>query len=188
MAPQYFYIVSQRSGKVLHVKNALTTDNAEIVQFTKSGGNNQKWALEPDISDVLKNETTNSLDISGSVLTSTVNGVSATIDIGSIIADILYIQTGTKLDGASESLNWTLNTGIGKRTYTAAVKFDSPFRVPPKVSLALSGQDVNEAKNNRIHLIAENITVDGFDLVYETWSDTVLHRIWATWTAIGLKP
>ena len=73
MAPQYFYIASKRSGKVLHVKNGLTTDNAEIVQFTKSGGDNQKWALEPDISDVLKNETTNSLDISGSVITSTVN-------------------------------------------------------------------------------------------------------------------
>jgi hypothetical protein len=188
MAPQYFYIVSKRSGKMLHVKNALTTDNVEIVQYTKSGGDNQKWALEPEISDVLKNETTNTLDISGSVLTSTVNGVSATIDIGSMLADILYIQTGTKLDGASESSNWTLNTGIGKRTYTAAVKFDSPFRVAPKVSLALSGQDVNESKNNRIHLIAENITVDGFNLVYETWSDTVLHRIWATWTAIGLKP
>ena len=190
MAPQYFYIVSQRSGKVLHVKNGLTTDNAEIVQFTKSGGNNQKWALEPDISEVLKNETTNTLDINGSVLTSTVNGASATIDIGSILADILYIQTGEKFagNGDSASSKWPLYSGIGERSYTAAVKFDSPFRVPPKVSLALSGQDVNEAKNNRIHLIAENITVDGFDLVYETWSDTVLHRIWATWTAIGLKP
>ena len=68
------------------------------------------------------------------------------------------------------------------------MKFDSPFRVPPKVSLAIKGQDVNESKNNRIHLIAKNITVDGFDLVYKIWSDTVLHRIWATWTAIGLKP
>ena len=188
MAPQYFYIVSQRSGKVLHVKNGLTTDNAEIVQFTKSGGNNQKWALEPDISEVLKNETTNTLDINGSVLTSTVNGASATIDIGSILADILYIQTGTKLDGASESSNWTLNTGIGKRTYTAAVKFDSPFRVPPKVSLALSGQDVGQSKNNRVQLIAKNITVNGFDLVYRTWFDTLLYSAWATWTAIGVKP
>ena len=45
MAPQYFYIVSQRTGKVLHVKGGSTADNAEIVQYTKSGGNNQKWAL-----------------------------------------------------------------------------------------------------------------------------------------------
>lgn len=188
MASQEFYIVNKRSGKMLHVKNAVTTDNGEVVQFTKSGGDNQKWMLEPSVSDILRNETTNSLDISGSVLTSTVNGAVATIDIGSILADILDIQIGTKLDGVSESPNWTLNTGIGKRTYTAAVTFDSPFRVPPKVSLALSGQDVDQSKNNRIQLRAENITVDGFNLVYETWSDTVLHRIWATWTAIGLKP
>jgi len=60
--------------------------------------------------------------------------------------------------------------------------------VPPKVSLAISGQDVDASKNNRLHLVAENITVDGFDLVYITWCDTVLYRVWATWTAIGLKP
>ena len=58
---------------MLQVLNGSTADNAEIVQHTKSGGDNQQWALEPDISDVLKNETTNSLDISGCVLTSTVN-------------------------------------------------------------------------------------------------------------------
>jgi hypothetical protein len=188
MAPQYFYIVSKISGKMLHVKNGLTTDNAEIVQYTKSGGDNQKWALEPDISQVLKDETTNSLDISGSVLTSTVNGASTTIDIGSIIADMIYIQTGEEFAGNSASTKWPLYSGIGERSYTTAVKFDSPFRVPPKVSLAISGQDVDESKNNRLHLVAENITVDGFDLVYKTWSDTVLYRVWATWTAIGLKP
>jgi H-type lectin domain len=138
----------------------------------------------------LKKHTTNTLDINGSVLTSTVNGVSATIDIGSIIADMLYIQTGEKFSGNGDSASskWPLYSGIGERSYTTAVKFDSPFRVPPKVSVALSGLEVDESTNTRIHVVAENITVDGFDLVYKTWSNTVLCRAWATWTAIGLKP
>jgi hypothetical protein len=116
MAYQYFNIFSKKSGKVLDVKNGATTDNAEIVQFTKTGGDNQKWRLEPEISDILKDETTNSLDFSGSVLTSTVNGAAATIDIGSILADILYIQTGEKYNGFTENPDWTLNTGSGDRT------------------------------------------------------------------------
>ena len=188
MAYQYFNVISKKSGKVLDVKNGVTTDNAEIVQYTKSGGDNQKWRLEPEISEVLKNETTNSLDFSGSVLTSTVNGAAATIDIGSLLADVLYIHTGEKYNGYLENSDWTLNTGSGERTYTVAVKFDSPFRVPPKVSLALSGQDVGQSKNNRVQLIAKNITVNGFDLVYRTWFDTLLYSAWATWTAIGVKP
>ena len=35
MAPQYFYIVSKKSGKMLNVLSGSTADNAEIVQHTK---------------------------------------------------------------------------------------------------------------------------------------------------------
>jgi len=119
---------------------------------------------------------------------SSVNAASPTIDTGSFIANILSIQTGERFNNYVKNSDWILRTGIGERTYTTAVQFDSPFRVPPKVSLALSGQDVEGVHNNRLRLIAENITVDGFDLVYKTWSDTIVYGVWATWTAIGLKP
>jgi len=119
MAPQYFYIVSKISGTMLHVKNGLTTDNAEIVQYTKSGGDNQKWAFEPEISEVLKSETTNSLDINGSVLTSTVNGASATIDLGSILGT--KIASGKTTPGAN---NWhPIDGGIGVDVDTSAAGF-----------------------------------------------------------------
>jgi hypothetical protein len=68
------------------------------------------------------------------------------------------------------------------------VRFDKPFQVPPKVSLALSGQDIDATKNNRSIVVARNITVDGFNLVYMTWGDSIIYSIWTTWTAIGLKP
>jgi hypothetical protein len=128
------------------------------------------------------------LVVSSIMFLPSVKGASPTIDTGSFIANILNIQTGEKFDNYIKNSDWTLRTGTGERTYRTAVKFDLPFRVPPKVSLALSGQDVDEANNNRLRLIAENITVDGFDLIYKTWSDTVVYGVWATWTAIGLKP
>jgi hypothetical protein len=57
-----------------------------------------------------------------------------------------------------------------------------------KYQLALSGQDVDATKNNRIQVKARDITVDGFNLVYITWTDSIVYSIWTTWTAIGLKP
>jgi len=118
-----------------------------------------------------------------------VNGASPTIDTGSFIANSLHIQTGEKSNGYQENPDWTLLTGTGERIYRAPITFTSPFLVTPKVSLALSGQDVAAVNNNRLFLKAENITVNGFDIVYRTWGDTMIYRVWTTWTAIGgLKP
>jgi hypothetical protein len=183
-----FSIISKRSGKALDLQNGSVTDNTPIVQYTRNGGVNQQWILEPDISTIVSNTTTNSLDFTGTQLTSTVNGKSATIDIASIIADVLYIQTSEISNGHYVDNGWTLHSGSGERTFTATVKFNSPFRVPPQVSLAISGQDVGIEKNIRLQVIAKNITVDGFELTYRTWFDTVVFSAWATWTAIGVKP
>ncbi len=116
-----------------------------------------------------------------------VKGASPTIDTGSFSVNSLYIQTGETYNGYLENSDWTLRTGTGERAYKTVVSFDSPFQVPPKISLALRGQDVG-ATNTRLVLRAENITVDSFDLIYQTWADTVIYSAWATWTAIGLKP
>lgn len=128
------------------------------------------------------------LVVSSLMFLPSVKGVSPTIHTGSFIPNTLYIQTGERSNGYLVDPDWTLRTGTGERTYRTVVQFDSPFQAPPKVSLALSGQDVDAATNNRLNLIAENITVDSFDLVYRTWASTVVYSVWATWTAIGLKP
>jgi len=117
-----------------------------------------------------------------------VNGSPTTNDMNSFIANILYIQTGETVNGYLDNPDWTLHIGSGERTYTTAVRFDKPFQVPPKVSVALSGQDVDATKNNRIVVTARDITVDGFNLVYITWTDSIEYIIWTTWIAIGLKP
>jgi hypothetical protein len=114
-----------------------------------------------------------------------VNEASSTINTGSFIANSLHIQTGERSNGYLDNSDWTLLTGTGWRTYRAGVTFDSPFLVAPKVSLALSGLDVAGVNNNRLFLKAENITVNGFDIVYTTWGDTMVYSVWTTWTAIG---
>ncbi len=40
----------------------------------------------------------------------------------------------------------------------------------------------------RSELVAEDITVDGFDIVFRTWNDTRVARIRAAWMAIGNLP
>jgi len=192
MAVNSFSIISKRSGKALDLANGAITDNTPTVQYTKNANSpNQQWVLEPDISTIVGTTTTNSLDFIGTQLTSTVNGKSASVDIGSIIADVLYIQTGELYNGYLDtqgSQGWALHGGTGERTFTTIVKFNSPFRVPPQVSLAISGQDVGVSKNIRLQVIASKITVDGFELTYRTWGDTVIFSAWATWTGIGVKP
>ena len=114
-----------------------------------------------------------------------VNGASPTINTRSFMANSLHIQTGERSGGYQENPDWTLATGTGVRTYRAAVTFNSPFLGAPQVTLALRGLDVAAVNNNRINLVAENITVNGFDIVFITWADTVVYGVWATWTAIG---
>jgi hypothetical protein len=125
--------------------------------------------------------------VSSIMFSQSVKGSPTTNDMGSFSANILYIQTGETVNGYGVNPDWGLHIGSGERTYTTAVRFDKPFQVPPKVSLALSGQDVDATKNNRIQVRARDITVDGFNLVYITWWDSIVYSIWTTWTAIGLK-
>jgi hypothetical protein len=117
-----------------------------------------------------------------------VNGTPTTNNVGSFIANILYIQTGETYNGYVVNPDWRLHIGSGQRIYTTAMQFDSPFREPPKVTVAFNGQDVDATTNNRIRVIAEDITADGFNLIYVTWADSIIYSIWTTWTAIGLKP
>jgi hypothetical protein len=152
MAYQYFNIISKKSGKVLDVKNGAITDNAEIVQYTKSGGDNQKWRLEPDISEVLKNETTNSLDISGSVLTSTVNGASATLDLGSIILD-QRVGIIEPLDSDRHRNTWH------------KVTFSVPFPQGKKVVVIPMTQTY--FGNNTPGLRLQNVTNSGFEIRFD---------------------
>lgn len=72
----------------------------------------------------------------------------------------------------------------GKIGYTEKFDFDKPFSHPPRVLVALNKLDVGNEKYLRIEANAQNITEDGFEMVINSWDDTVLYSGAAAYIAI----
>lgn len=79
-------------------------------------------------------------------------------------------------------------TGTGPRDRRAPVVFDTPFKDAPVVQVAISLWDLDRNTNLRADIHAENITAEGFEVVFRTWADTRIARIRASWTAMGEVP
>jgi len=75
--------------------------------------------------------------------------------------------------------------GRGDRERRKRVRFRESYRAPPSVFCALSLWDVGNAANARIEVTSERISVDGFDIVLRTWSDTKIARVRARWMSFG---
>ncbi len=70
----YFKFVNQNSGKVIDVENASTADGANVIQWTDSGSNSQRWQFQYDGAGYFRFRNINSgkiLDVSSG---STSNG------------------------------------------------------------------------------------------------------------------
>ena len=75
--------------------------------------------------------------------------------------------------------------GQGPRKAVTVVRFSEPFRAPPAVHVALSMWDIEAGANQRADISAEEITAEGFEIVFKTWDDTRIARVRARWMAIG---
>ncbi|GAB4283912.1 MAG: H-type lectin domain-containing protein [Roseovarius sp.] len=76
-------------------------------------------------------------------------------------------------------------TGTGERECRRHVRFARAFRAPPQVFVALSVWDFHAGFNTRADLGTDNVTAEGFDIVFRTWEDTRVARARARWMAIG---
>lgn len=76
-------------------------------------------------------------------------------------------------------------TGTGQRERRQRIVFSTPFKEDPTVQASLALWDVDNATVMRADLRSENITEDGFDLVFRTWGDTRIARVRIAWFAIG---
>jgi len=76
-------------------------------------------------------------------------------------------------------------TGTGPRERRKPVRFGEPFRAPPSVHISISLFDADTVSAIRAELTTDNITAQGFDIVFRTWLDTRIARMRATWLAIG---
>lgn len=79
-------------------------------------------------------------------------------------------------------------TGEGARERRKAVRFREAFRSPPAVQVSISLWDMDTSAAVRAHLLAENVTCEGFEIVFRTWADSRVARIRAAWMAIGELP
>ena len=76
-------------------------------------------------------------------------------------------------------------TGDGPREIRSKVKFEEPFRDTPAVTVSISMWDLADGSNSRADVKAEQVTAEGFEIVFRTWGDTRVARIRVGWQAIG---
>lgn len=76
-------------------------------------------------------------------------------------------------------------TGKGPREARVAVNFSQPFRTQPVISVSLSMFDMDQNANQRADIGAENVSREGFEIVFRTWGDTRIARARAAWSAMG---
>lgn len=78
--------------------------------------------------------------------------------------------------------------GEGPRQAREAVTFAQSYMYPPHVQVSISMWDISNSTNIRADVQAENITTNGFDIVFRTWADTQVARVRVAWTSIGELP
>lgn len=88
-------------------------------------------------------------------------------------------------DFADGGVMWS---GTGPRERRLPVRFSEPFRGEPAVMVGISMWDLDQKTNQRADIAAEEVTTEGFQIVFRTWGDTRVARIRASWTAIGELP
>ncbi|XP_028392845.1 uncharacterized protein LOC114517350 [Dendronephthya gigantea] len=63
------------------------------------------------------------------------------------------------------------------------VKFKSPFKVPPKVTIGLTLIDTHKDQNVRVHVKAESVTTHGFNVRFKPWWYSVTYQLHVNWMA-----
>lgn len=95
------------------------------------------------------------------------------------------------IDQGSETLfsdfedNGPMWTGTGPREARRAVTFSDRFRSMPAVTVGVSMWDMSSDMNQRADVRAENVTHEGFEIVFRTWADSRVARVRVDWMAIG---
>jgi len=95
------------------------------------------------------------------------------------------IDTGEQVMFSDFEHDGEMWKGQGPRQSRHKVTFSQRFNSVPVVQVNLSMWDADSKTNLRGDLQAENVTRDGFELVFRTWGDSRVARIRASWIAIG---
>ena len=102
-----------------------------------------------------------------------------------IRSNTLGIDSGDVVLFSDFEDNGEMWTGQGQRERRRQISFSEPFRGAPKVQLSFSMWDVDNGSAMRADIAAENVTEEGFEMVFRTWGDTRVARVRLAWTALG---
>lgn len=97
----------------------------------------------------------------------------------------LGILQGSHMMFADFTTGGDMWTGSGQRERRHRVTFSDSFMTEPSVMVSISLWDMAQETAVRADIAAENVGIDGFDLVFRTWSDSRVARIRADWLALG---
>lgn len=76
-------------------------------------------------------------------------------------------------------------TGEGARQTRALVEFSESYRSNPIVQVSLAMFDMSSDTFSRVDVQSEDVTPDGFAIVFRTWGDSKIARVRVAWQAIG---
>jgi len=76
----------------------------------------------------------------------------------------------------------------GQREIRTQISFRNAYLIKPHVQLSVSMIDISNSANFRVDLKQANITHEGFEILFRTWSDTKIARMRVAWTSIGIVP
>lgn len=74
---------------------------------------------------------------------------------------------------------------FGTITHVKYVKFKTAFKSIPQIYVSPNFFDIYSGANFRLNLYYQNVTKEGFQLVFNKWHDTYIHGIRGAWLAIG---
>ncbi|MFI0396060.1 H-type lectin domain-containing protein [Paracoccus jiaweipingae] len=95
------------------------------------------------------------------------------------------IQNGRETLFSDFETDGPMWAGSGPRLVRRTVVFPTAFLSPPIVHVGVSMWDSAGDCNQRGDLSVEQVTAQGFDLLFSTWGDSRVARIRVDWLAIG---
>ncbi|MDJ0627706.1 MAG: H-type lectin domain-containing protein [Rhodobacter sp.] len=98
---------------------------------------------------------------------------------------VLGIEQGSALLFSDFEFGGEMWIGDGPRCKRVPVQFKEKYRNKPAVQVHLQMWDMDQRFNQRAEITAENISREGFEIVFKTWGDTKVARVAASWTAMG---
>jgi hypothetical protein len=98
---------------------------------------------------------------------------------------LIGVDQGTRVLFSDFEDGGVMWVGHGPREARFDTLFSQRYKMVPTVHVSLSMWDTDGKTNQRADIKPENITVDGFDLVFRTWGDSRIARVRLDWLAIG---